>query len=84
MVQDLVKNNARLSGLFGSALVAGATYGGNEAIPRVILDKGADVNGQLSGDYASALAAVAYVRNEAIVRLLFDRGADVNNCNVLS
>jgi ankyrin repeat protein len=50
---------------------------GNEAVVRLLIDRGADVNTQ-GGEYGHALQAAALVGHEAVVRLLVDRGADVN------
>lgn len=60
----------------GFALQA-AAYRGLEAIVRLLLDKGADVNAQ-GGEFGNALQAAALSRHEAIVQLLLDKGADVN------
>ena len=67
-------------GEYGNALQAAAVaaaYGKNEAIVRLLLDRGADINAQ-GGKYGNALQAAAYRGNEAIVRLLLERGADIN------
>jgi ankyrin repeat protein len=52
-------------------------FGGNEAVVRLLIDRGADVNTQ-GGVHRNALQAAALKGDEAVVRLLVDRGADVN------
>lgn len=68
-----------LRGRHGSAL-ASASYGGHEAVVRLLLKNGADVD--LVEDeenyFSSALACASLGRQEAIVRLLLENGADVN------
>jgi ankyrin repeat protein len=72
-VSDLV--NVR-TGSHGFAITA-AAYTGHEAVVRLLLDEGADVNVQ--GRYfGTALQAASLIGHEVIVRLLLDRGADVN------
>ena len=51
-----------------SALQA-ASLNRNEAIVRLLLDRGADVHAQ-GGEYGNALQAASFNGNEAIVRLL--------------
>ncbi|KAJ3873773.1 ectomycorrhiza-induced ankyrin-domain/NACHT-domain-containing protein [Lentinula edodes] len=64
-------------GKYGNALQA-ATYMENEAIVKMLLEKGADVNSQ-GGEYGNALQAATYTENEAIVKMLLEKGADVNS-----
>ncbi|KIK02691.1 hypothetical protein K443DRAFT_5965 [Laccaria amethystina LaAM-08-1] len=52
-------------------------YEGNEAIAKLLIEKGADVNAQ-GGDYGNALQAATYWGNEAIAKLLIENRADVN------
>ncbi|KAF2675923.1 hypothetical protein K458DRAFT_437678 [Lentithecium fluviatile CBS 122367] len=54
-----------------------ASVRGHEAVARLLLDKGADVNAQ-GGDFGNALQAASYGGHELVVRLLLDKGADVN------
>jgi hypothetical protein len=49
----------------------------NEALVRLLLDRGADVNAK-DNDGWTLLRWAAVEENEALVRLLLDRGADVN------
>ena len=57
----------------GNALQA-ASSGGHEAIVKLLLEKGADVNAQ-GGEYGNALQAASSGGHEATVKLLVDRGA---------
>jgi ankyrin repeat protein len=50
---------------------------GRDAIVKLLVDKGADVNAQ-GGEYGNALQAASYEGHEAVVRLLLDKGANVN------
>ena len=61
----------------GSALAA-AAWSGREPIVRLLLEHGAYVNAQLSGDYGSALAAAAECGSTRVVRLLLEHNAEVN------
>jgi ankyrin repeat protein len=54
-----------------------ASYMGHEAVVRLLLEKGAEVNAQ-GGIYGNALQAASHVGHEAVVRLLLEKGADVN------
>jgi ankyrin repeat protein len=47
---------------------------GHEAIVKLLLDKGANVNAQ-GGNFGSALQAASFEGHEAEVKLLLDRGA---------
>ncbi|PWO15022.1 hypothetical protein PtrARCrB10_12117, partial [Pyrenophora tritici-repentis] len=49
----------------------------HEAIVKLLLNKGADVNAQ-GGEYGNALQAASAGGHEAIVKLLLDKGAGVN------
>ena len=48
---------------------------GHEAVVRLLLEKGADVNAQ-GGQYGNALQAASYRGHEAVVRLLLKSGAE--------
>ena len=61
---------------YGSALQA-ASNQGSEAIVKMLIESGADVNVQ-GGHYGSALQAASYRGSEAIVKILIESGADVN------
>ncbi|OCK74175.1 ankyrin, partial [Lepidopterella palustris CBS 459.81] len=50
---------------------------GHEAVAKLLVDKGADVNAQ-GGEYGNALYAASAGGHEAIVKLLVEKGADVN------
>jgi hypothetical protein len=63
-------------GYFGNALQA-ASYGGHEAIVKVLLEKGAEVNAQ-GGEFGNALQAASFGGHEAIVKVLLEKGAEVN------
>lgn len=65
-------------GRYGTAL-QGASFESHEAVVRLLLEEGADVDTQ-GGDYGSALqAAAAAGGHETIVRwLLLEKGANVN------
>ena len=70
-------------GHYGNALQA-ASWGGHEAVVRLLLDKGSNVNAQ-GGRYGNALQAALRDSDEAsrggqeaVVRLLLDKDADVN------
>ncbi|KEZ43579.1 hypothetical protein SAPIO_CDS4505 [Scedosporium apiospermum] len=66
--------NAQGGGRFGNALQA-ASLGGYEAVARLLLEKGADVNAQ-GGYYGNALQGASSRGHEAIVRLLLEKGAE--------
>jgi ankyrin repeat protein len=63
-------------GFCGNALQV-ASVEGNEAIVRLLLEKGAEVNAQ-GGHFGNALQSAAVMGHEAIVRLLLEKGAKVN------
>ncbi|KAH8670055.1 ankyrin repeat-containing domain protein [Ilyonectria robusta] len=65
------KHNKRLGGT-----ISVAVSGGKEAVVRLLLDNGADVNSERS--WFRPLTTAAERGNEAMVRLLLDNGADVN------
>ena len=50
---------------------------GNEAVVKLLLENGADVNAQ-GGQYGNALQGAVQSGNEAVVKLLLEDGADVN------
>jgi ankyrin repeat protein len=84
-LEGLVKPVARLlekggvnaqGGRYGNALQA-ASYRGNEAIVRLLLEKGANVNAQ-GGVYGNALQAASGRGYQDIVMLLLNQGADIN------
>jgi ankyrin repeat protein len=61
----------------GKTALHWASSGGNKAVVRVLVDRGADVNAK--DEFGSTVLHQAYKGgNEAIVRLLVERGADVN------
>jgi hypothetical protein len=63
---------------YGDTALHSAARGGNEAVVRLLVDRGADVNAK--DKYGqTALYSAACGGNEAVVRLLVDRGADVNS-----
>jgi ankyrin repeat protein len=63
-------------GDYGNALEA-ASIGGHEAIAKLLIEKGADVNAQ-GEEYGNALQAASNGGHEAIAMLLIEKGADVN------
>jgi ankyrin repeat protein len=63
-------------GDFGNALQA-ASYGGHEAVVKLLLGKGAHVNAQ-GAHFGNALQAASYEGHKAVVKLLLDKGAHVN------
>ena len=54
-----------------------ASYKGNEAVVKLLLENGAKVNAE-GGKYGNALQAALYRGNKAIVKLLLENGAEVN------
>jgi ankyrin repeat protein len=60
-------------GEYGNALQA-ASYGGDEAVVKMLLDKGAEVNAQ-GGYYGNALQAASSRGHEAVVKVLVAWGA---------
>lgn len=80
VVSDLLSRNPTLvdskhNERFGGP-VSAAVSSGNEAVVRLLLDNGADVN---SGrDWGWPLTTAAAWNNEAMIRLLLDYGADIN------
>ena len=63
-------------GKYGNALHA-ALYRGKEAVVKMLLENGAEVNAE-GGEYGNALQTASQKGNEAIVKLLLENGADVN------
>jgi ankyrin repeat protein len=59
------------------ALLIRHSQDGNNAIVKVLLDKGANVNAQ-GGEYGNALQAASAGGYKEIVQQLLDKGADVN------
>ncbi|KAM0719563.1 hypothetical protein Q7P37_003693 [Cladosporium fusiforme] len=64
----------REGGSYGNALQA-ASLGGHEAVIRILMDAGADVNAQ-GGFFGNALQAASFGGNETVVQMLMDAGAD--------
>ena len=54
-----------------------ASAEGQEAVIKLLLDNGADINAQ-GGFYGNALQIASAGGHKAVVKLLLDRGADVN------
>jgi ankyrin repeat protein len=54
-----------------------ATRGGHEAVVKLLIERGANVNAQ-GGRYGTALQAAAWGGQEAVVKLLIERSANVN------
>ncbi|KAJ7274220.1 ankyrin repeat-containing domain protein [Mycena rebaudengoi] len=83
MVKVLVEYMDVASGYYDSALQAASAKGheevraGIEAVVRLLIQNGADVNAQ-GGKYGSALQAASASGHEAIVRLLIEQGANMN------
>ncbi|KAJ4474853.1 hypothetical protein J3R30DRAFT_617529 [Lentinula aciculospora] len=63
-------------GEYGDALQA-ASANGNEAIVKLLIEKGVEINIQ-GGKYGNALQAVSLKGTEAIVKLLIEKGAEIN------
>ena len=63
-------------GKYGHVLQV-ASNEGHEAIAKLLIDNGADINGQ-GGYYGNALYTASYHGFEAVVKLLIERGADIN------
>ncbi|PVH72616.1 hypothetical protein DL98DRAFT_432865, partial [Cadophora sp. DSE1049] len=61
---------------YGNALQA-AINEGQEAVAKLLLDSGADVNAQ-GGHYGNVLQVAAWKGSEAVVKVLLDSEADVN------
>ena len=76
----LLKNGADVNrwvkGKYGHVLQE-ASFGGHEAIAKVLIENGADVNAQ-GGHYGNALHTASYRGYVAIEKLLIENGADVN------
>ena len=71
-------------GVYGNALQAAASNNGDEAVIRLLLDWGADVNAK-GGVHSYSLLAAVWFGQEAAVRLLLDRvSAEGINGNALA
>jgi len=57
--------------------LAAASWSGNEAVVKILLEQGAEINAQ-SGEYGNALAAAARNGHTEIVNMLLDKGANIN------
>ncbi|KIK53217.1 hypothetical protein GYMLUDRAFT_943450 [Collybiopsis luxurians FD-317 M1] len=64
-------------GRWGNALLVAVLEKGNEAVVKLLLENGADVNAQ-GGEYKNALQAAVEKGNEAVVKLLLENGTDVD------
>lgn len=53
-------------------------FGGHEAVVKLLLDKGAEVNAQGGSYYNNALQVALSGGHKAIVKLLLDKGAEIN------
>ena len=77
---NLLKNgvdvNTWIQGNYGHVLQV-AAYEGYEAMAKLLIENGADVNAQ-GGKYGNSLQAASYKGHEAIVKLLIENGADMN------
>ncbi|KAI4225662.1 MAG: hypothetical protein L6R36_003742 [Xanthoria steineri] len=62
------------AGWYGTPLVAAASQG-HEAIVKMLLDQGAEVDAEASSVFSTALAASSYFGYHSITELLLDRGA---------
>ena len=65
------------SGRFGTELAA-ASYRGHESVVRLLLDKGADIDGSQTDYLEFPLRIASFHGHLSIVQLLLDRGANVN------
>jgi ankyrin repeat protein len=54
-----------------------ASSGGHEAVVKMLLNKGSEVNVQ-GGCYGNALQAASFRGHEAVVKMLLNKGAKVN------
>ncbi|KAG6355420.1 hypothetical protein INS49_003382 [Diaporthe citri] len=54
-----------------------AAYEGHEAVVRLLLDNGANINA-VCGEYGHALRVASLEANEQVIRVLLDYGADIN------
>ena len=77
---SLLKNgvdvNIQMGGIHGQVLQV-ASLCGHEAMAKLLIENGADVNAK-GGEHGNALQAASYKDEEAIARLLIENGADVN------
>ena len=51
---------------------------GNEAIVKLLLEKGAEVNAEGDSGLRNALSSASFNGNEVIVKLLLEKGAEVS------
>jgi hypothetical protein len=82
LCQLLLKNHAMVDGVgaveINTIPLIAAVRGGHESICRLLLENGADVNRQTTGEKWTALMSASASGKESICRLLLEKGADVN------